>query len=103
MANKSKAKGTRFEKECMEKLCDPRVGFKDPIRAWGSDGRSLGLQQDVDLVVSDEDNAKYNVQCKVRKAIPKWLRLGNNDMLLFKEDRGEIFVITRLIDKRNKK
>ena len=30
--------------------------------------------------------------------VPKWLAIGTCDMVLFKEDRGEIFKITRLVN-----
>ena len=91
MASKNKAKGNRFENECVKKLQD--MGFKKVSRAWGSDGRSLGLTEDVDVVADD-----IKIQCKVRKSVPKWLALGNCDWVLFKQDRGEIYKITRLDD-----
>ena len=89
--NKSKAKGNRFEHECVDKLKD--MGLKDVKRSWGSNGLALGLTEDVDILA-------YNIkiQCKVRKTTPKWLELGNCDMVLFKQDRGEIFVIQKLED-----
>ena len=40
MSSKSKQKGNRFERECVDTAKDK--GIKS-IRAWGSDGRSLGL------------------------------------------------------------
>lgn len=89
--NKSKAKGNRFEHECVDKLKD--MGLKDVKRSWGSNGLALGLTEDVDILADD-----IKIQCKVRKTIPKWLALGNCDLVLFKEDRGEIFVIQKLKD-----
>ena len=89
MPSKSKAKGNRFEHECVDKLRD--LGFKDVKRAWGSNGLALGYTEDVDILA---DGVK--IQCKVRASTPKWLALGNCDMVLFKQDRGEIFKITRL-------
>ena len=89
--NRSKAKGNRFEHECVDKLKD--MGLKDVKRSWGSNGLALGLTEDVDILADD-----IKIQCKVRKTIPKWLALGNCDLVLFKEDRGEIFVIQKLKD-----
>lgn len=89
--NKSKAKGNRFERECVDKLKD--MGLKDVKRSWGSNGQALGLTEDVDILA---DGIK--IQCKVRKTTPKWLELGNCDMVLFKQDRSDIFVIQKLED-----
>ena len=94
MASKSKAKGNRFEHECVAKLKE--LGFKSVVRAWGSNGLALGHTEDVDILADD-----IKIQCKVRKTTPKWLELGNCDMVLFKQDRGEIFVIQKLEDALN--
>ena len=56
MSSKSKQKGNRFERECVA------IAQKKELksaRAWGSDGRSLGLSSEVDLVID-----KYKAQCK---------------------------------------
>ena len=66
MPSKSKAKGNRFERECVNLAKE--YGLKS-IRAWGSDGRSLGLHPEVDITIED-----YTVQCKVRKRIAEWLK-----------------------------
>jgi hypothetical protein len=90
MAN-SKRKGTAYENEIVSKLKES--GFSDVKRAWGSDGRSMGEAPDVDIVA---DNIK--IQAKRRKSIPKWLSLGNCDIVVFREDRGLNFVISTLDD-----
>jgi len=84
MAN-SKRKGTGYENELVKRLL--KAGFKKVQRAWGSDGRSLGLQADVDVVADD-----IKIQAKRRKSIPQWLRLGNCDVVMFREDRGLTYV-----------
>lgn len=84
MAN-SKRKGTGYENELVKRLL--ANGFEKVKRAWGSDGRSLGLEPDVDIVA---DNVK--IQAKRRKSIPQWLRLGNCDVVMFREDRGLTYV-----------
>ena len=74
MANKEKAKGNRFEKECVKVAED--YGFS-ATRAWGSDGRSLGQDSEVDIVIeyllSPEISEQMKVQCKVRKNIAQYL------------------------------
>ena len=87
----SKRKGTGYENELVKRLID--AGFKNVKRAWGSDGRSLGLEPDVDIVAED-----YKIQAKRRKVIPKWLRLGNCDVVMFREDRGLTFVMMTFDD-----
>mgnify|MGYP003151491671 CR=1 FL=1 len=89
MTNKSKIKGTVFERECVWRLIE--FGFKSVQRAWGSDGRSLLKPSDVDIVADD-----LLIQCKRRKTVPKWLNLGNCDMVMFRGDHGETMVAMRL-------
>ena len=92
MASPSKAKGNRFEKECVKKAEEKNLKSK---RAWGSDGRSLGLSEKVDLVIED-----YTVQCKVRKRIAKWItpseEIGGLHLQLVKESRGKSYVIIEM-------
>ena len=88
MSSKSKQKGNRFERECVEVAKDKDVRA---IRAWGSDGRSLGLTSEVDILID-----KYKAQCKVRKRVAKWLNPSEEvDIQLVKEDRGQIYLIQR--------
>jgi|TARA_R100001443_G_scaffold1202_3_gene4608 Holliday junction resolvase len=88
MSSKSKQKGNRFERECVEVAKDKDVRA---IRAWGSDGRSLGLTSEVDILID-----KYKAQCKVRKRVAKWLKPSEEvDIQLVKEDRGQIYLIQR--------
>ena len=81
----SKAKGTSYENELVKKL--KKAGFENVKRAWGSDGRSMGEAADVDILA---DSVK--IQAKRRKTIPKWLSLGNCDVVMYREDRGITFV-----------
>jgi hypothetical protein len=81
----SKAKGTGYENELVKKL--EKVGFDKVKRAWGSDGRSMGESADVDILA---DGIK--IQAKRRKSIPKWLSMGNCDVVMYREDRGITFV-----------
>ena len=105
MPSKSKAKGNRFEYEVVAKL--EEMGYKNVRRSYGSNGLSLpDCAEDVDILVGGSKDIKpIKIQCKVRKTIPKWLSIGTCDWVAFKEDRGEIFIISRLKskDKRIKK
>tara|TARA_R100001163_G_C4956914_1_gene122347 strand:- start:86 stop:415 length:330 start_codon:yes stop_codon:yes gene_type:complete len=87
--SKSKAKGNRFERECVNLAKEYGLESK---RAWGSDGRSLGLDPEVDMIIEN-----YTVQCKVRKRIAEWLKpsehVGELHLQLVKESRGEIYAI----------
>ena len=90
MPSKSKAKGNRFERECVNKALERGLNSQ---RAWGSDGRSLGLHSEVDLTIED-----FTVQCKVRKRVAKWLIPIDlpNHVQLIKEDRGEIYTVMKM-------
>jgi Holliday junction resolvase len=88
MPSKSKVKGNTFERECVELLKD--MGY-DAVRAWGSDGRSMGESEKCDIKAGD-----LTIQCKRRKALPKWMSLEEVDLLLTRSDRGEIVVMMRL-------
>ena len=92
MPNKSKAKGNRFEREIVEavELHDVKC-----VRAWGSNGRALGHQEEVDILIDDD----IKVQAKGRKALPKWIKPSQEvDVQIIKEDRGKIYVVQELND-----
>jgi len=87
MASKSKAKGNRFEYLIRNITND--IGLKC-IRAWGSDGRSLGWHEEVDLLIEDV----IKVQAKCRKSIANWmLPTEHVDIQVIKEDRGVPLVV----------
>jgi|TARA_R110002124_G_scaffold246277_3_gene411384 Holliday junction resolvase len=92
MPSKSKAKGNRFERECVNAALEHGLESK---RAWGSDGRSLGLHAEVDMVIEE-----FTVQCKVRKRIAKWItpseEIGGLHLQLVKESRGKSYVIIEM-------
>jgi len=66
LAAKNKARGNRLENKVVKMM--QAVGAK-AVRAWGSDGRSLGLSQDVDVLMNDT----VRFQCKMKKKFPKWI------------------------------
>ena len=48
MASPSKAKGNRFEREIVNKMTSLGIKAK---RAWGSNGASLGMHEEVDVLI----------------------------------------------------
>jgi hypothetical protein len=77
------------------------------IRAWGSDGRSLGLDAEVDIVLGgsvytkgEAFTDKMTCQCKVRKRLPNYIfpKTDKVDCHLIKQDRGETFIVLRYND-----
>lgn len=87
MPSKSKAKGNRFE----YLIRDMTQGINlKCIRAWGSDGRSLGWHEEVDLLIEDT----IKVQAKCRKSIANWMLPSDEvDIQVIKEDRGTPLVV----------
>jgi hypothetical protein len=86
MSSPSKVKGNTFEREVVNKAKE--YGLKS-IRAYASNGISLGEAEDVDVKI---ENLKG--QCKRRKRIAKWLKPPEScDIALVREDRGETYVI----------
>tara|TARA_R100001594_G_scaffold14406_2_gene30637 strand:+ start:756 stop:1136 length:381 start_codon:yes stop_codon:yes gene_type:complete len=98
MSHPSKIKGNKFERDC----CKKAELFEIPAkRAWASDGRSLGLDSEVDIVVGDKEyNDEMHVQCKIRKRLPEYIFPKNNviDSHLIREDRGETYIVLRYDD-----
>lgn len=66
MASPSKRKGTRLEHKVVKMAEEAGVKAK---RAWGSDGRSIGLTNDVDVLLGN-----LKVQAKARKAIAEYIK-----------------------------
>tara|TARA_R100001594_G_scaffold1545_1_gene6708 strand:+ start:182 stop:541 length:360 start_codon:yes stop_codon:yes gene_type:complete len=98
MSHPSKIKGNKFERDC----CKLAEVFEIPSkRAWGSDGRSLGLDPEVDIVIGDSDNKdEMFCQCKIRKRLPEYIFPKNEaiDCQLIRQDRGETYIVLRYED-----
>ena len=98
MSHPSKRKGCKFERDC----CNKAELFEIPSkRAWGSDGRSMGLHQEVDIVLGDKKHSdEMHVQCKIRKRLPSYIFPKENvvDSHLIREDRGETYIVLRYDD-----
>ena len=92
MPSPSKAKGNRFEREIVNKLTSLGITAK---RAWCSNGASLGMHEEVDVLVGNS----FKIQAKCRKKIASFLIPTEHvDAVICKEDRGEMLIIMRLDD-----
>jgi len=81
MPNKSKIKGNTFERRI--------VNFFEAVglscrRAWGSDGRSMGLTEGVDGTLNDE--YKWQAKCKAQIS-PFYIPNEEVDFQIFKGNR----------------
>ncbi len=91
MSSPSKRKGNAFEREVVNQA--KGFGLKS-IRAYASNGMSLGEAEDVDVKIED-----LKGQCKRRKRIAQWLKPPEScDIALVREDRGETYVIIEYSD-----
>ena len=91
MSSPSKRKGNAFEREVVNQA--KGFGLKS-IRAYASNGMSLGEAEDVDVKIGD-----LKGQCKRRKRIAQWLKPPEScDIALVREDRGETYVIIEYKD-----
>lgn len=87
----SKQKGNRFERKVVK--IAKEMGL-EAERAWGSNGRALGLTEEVDVLIGG-----LPFQCKTRHKIADYI-LPEPSVYgqIIKEDRGEIFVVLRYKD-----
>ena len=98
MAHPSKNKGNKFERDSVKKAELFEIPAK---RAWGSDGRSLGLDPEVDIVIGNKQyKDEMHIQCKIRKRLPGYIFPKNDaiDSHLIREDRGETYIVMRYED-----
>ena len=93
--NRSKQKGNRFERECVEKAKESGAISE---RAYASNGKSLGEAETVDVIII-ASSGKKRCQCKVRNRIAEYIKVPEGcDVTLVKEDRGEIYVVQKYDD-----
>ena len=94
MPSPSKQKGNRFEREIVNRAVQSGLTAK---RAWGSNGASLGMHEEVDLVIGKEPEIK--IQAKCRKKLDTFLQPTEHvDAVVCKQDRGETLIILRFED-----
>ena len=91
MAHPSKVKGNKFERDVVNKAKEFGLDSK---RAYASNGESLGMHAEVDLLIKD-----YKIQAKIRKSIASYLLPNENvDAQVIRQDRGEAYIVLRLDD-----
>ena len=92
-----KQKGNRIERECVNLA--KGYGFESR-RAWGSDGRSLGWHEEVDMTIDIPKIKKlFKFQVKGRKSIADYLKPCEEVYgQILKEDRKEALVTIRYKD-----
>ena len=91
MAHPSKVKGNKFERDVVNKAKEFGLESK---RAYASNGESLGMHAEVDLIIED-----YKIKAKIRKSIASYLVPNENvDAQVIREDRGEAYIVLRLED-----
>ena len=91
MTHPSKVKGNKFERDVVNKAKEFGLESK---RAYASNGESLGMHAEVDLIIED-----YKIQAKIRKSIASYLVPNENvDAQVIREDRGEAYIVLRLED-----
>jgi len=86
MPSKSKDKGNRFERDIVNFFTNVGILCR---RAWGSDGRSMGLTEGVDGTLNDE--YKWQAKCKA-KISPFYIPNDEVDFQIFKGDRTKTYV-----------
>ena len=96
-----KQKGNRIERECVNQAKE--YGFESK-RAWGSDGRSLGWHEEIDMIITTPLKQKgmpdpFKFQVKGRKKIGELYKPCEHVYgQILKEDRKEALVTIRYKD-----
>ena len=86
MPSPSKIKGNKFERDCVNAAKEYGIKAK---RAWGSDGRSMGFEEDVDMLI----DGNIKAQCKIRKKLAKWVLPPEScNIAIVREDRGNTYI-----------
>ena len=86
MTHPNKRKGNAFERELVQMAKD--MGL-DAVRAYGSDGRSLGKSEKVDVMVEE-----VTIQAKKRAKIAEYIKIPSDvDMVVIRENRGKPLAI----------
>ena len=91
MAHPSKVKGNKFERDVVNKAKEFGLDSK---RAYASNGESLGMHAEVDLIIKN-----YKIQAKIRKSIASYLLPNENvDAQVIRQNRGDAYIVLRLED-----
>jgi Holliday junction resolvase len=95
MTAPSKRKGNEFERKIVSEA--RRQGLIAE-RAYASNGRSLGENDSVDVVVQG-----LRIQAKRRERLPKYLQIPEGaDAVIFRQDRGDTLILLRWDDVMDK-
>ena len=92
MANTSKQKGNRFERELVNFF---KANELFAERAYASNGKALGCCEETDLIVEGHGNkGRQRIQAKIRKTLPAYLQIPDDvDAVCFRQDRGDTLVL----------
>ena len=91
MPSKNKARGNRLERLVVNQAKE--LGL-EAIRAYASNGLSLGEAEDVDVKIGE-----FKGQCKMRKNIASFMKPPEScDIALIKTDREDTLVVIRYQD-----
>jgi len=60
-------------------------------RMWGSDGRVAGLAAEVDVIIEND-----HLQCKRRRALPKWIDFTSVNGMVIRADKQQAIVVLPL-------
>jgi len=95
VSSPSKAKGNRLERAIVKAFTDAGHDCK---RAWGSNGRSIGMPEDVDNVAT-VNGVQLRIQAKARKRVADFMKPPPScNAAIIKEDRGDMLIVLRLQD-----
>ena len=88
-------KGNDYEREIVNSLKKNGIKAK---RAWGSNGQSLGMHEEVDIAIY-KDLETYKIQAKRRKTISDFIKPSKHvDFQILRGDREPSYVVMRLKD-----
>lgn len=91
MPNRSKQKGTGFEREIVNQAIASGIPAK---RAWGSNGEAMGWHAEVDAMLGG-----FRAQLKRRARIPDYLKPSEHvDIQIIREDNGTSLVVLDWFD-----
>ena len=60
-------------------------------RMWGSDGRTAGLDSEVDVIIDDK-----HFQCKRKRRLPAWFSMEHVEGIIVRQDQEKALVIVPL-------
>ena len=86
MTHPNKRIGNKFERDLVNMAKD--LGL-NAVRAYASDGRSLGKSEKVDVMIEE-----VTIQAKKRKNIAEYVKIPDGvDMVVIRENRGKPLAI----------